>query len=42
MEEKRREAFAGTMATCKKLSARGRLRRSAAPSFYFGTPSISH
>jgi len=28
------------MATCKNLSARGRLRRSAAPSFYFGTPSI--
>jgi len=29
--------FAGTMAACKNLSARGRLRRSAAPSFYFGT-----
>ena len=28
------------MATCKKLSGRGRLRSSAAPSFYFGTPSI--
>ena len=28
------------MATCKNLFAMGRLRSSAAPSFYFGTPSI--
>ena len=28
------------MVTCKKLSARWRLRRSAALSFYYGTPSI--
>jgi len=29
------------MATCKNFSARGRLGRSAAPTFYFWTPSIS-
>ena len=28
-------------ATCKNLFARGRLGRSAAPAFYFGTPYIS-
>jgi len=31
-------AHAGTMATCKSLSAKVRLKRSAAPSFYFGIP----
>jgi len=35
------EAFACTWATYKKLSARERLEKSAAPNFYFGTPSIS-
>ena len=34
-------SFEGTMATCKNLSARGRLGRAADPAFYFGTPSIS-
>ena len=35
-----RQAFAGTMATYKNLTDRGRLGRSAAPTFYLGTPSI--
>ena len=35
------QAFAGTMATYKNLTAGGRLGRSAVPTFYFGTPSIS-
>jgi len=29
------QAFTGTTATCKNLSARGRLERSAALTFYF-------
>jgi len=33
--------FAGTMAPRKNLSATRHLGISAAPTFYFGTPSIS-